>query len=306
MIIAFDNVNFNSNSGPNTFGQRLAKQFKKMGHKVVFPNQYHDVMLSFICQTNYPAPGAKKVLRLDGIEFKPENFEANNRFIKSAYYSFDHVIIQSEFDKKMIEKHFGTRSDCTVIHNGIELGDIKEKTPHKPDDEVWFICAASWHPQKRLKENIKLFQQIKDQLKERGKIGKLIVLGRNADLSGCDTSDVVCPGQISHKDCLDMYAQCDYMIHLAWLDHCPNVVVEAISQGCPVICTNSGGTHEIVKDNGIIIPETKEYDFRLLDYDLPYEIDLSDFVLPEQRPEVDASYLDIKLVAEKYLEVLGE
>jgi glycosyltransferase involved in cell wall biosynthesis len=88
------------------------------------------------------------------------------------------------------------------------------------------------------------------------------------------------------------------MIHLAWLDHCPNVVVEAISQGCPVICTDSGGTQEIVRSNGVIVPEKSQYRFELADYDNPPDFDLT----VEDLPAIDIQndYLDIESVAKKY------
>jgi glycosyltransferase involved in cell wall biosynthesis len=304
MKIHFDNVFFNSQSGPNSFGTRLANQFKKMGHQVVCENESYDIFLSFIHQRNRSSLGSKKVLRLDGIWFKPENFEENNTTIKQSYFSFDHVIFQSEFDKKMVETHFGLRSDCSVIHNGIEL-EKKEpilKLCHK--NEMIFVCSASWHRQKRLKENIELFDIIRSQLKQKGKDARLYVLGQNADFSGITIDkfeNVFYLGQQRHEDCLQIYATADYFLHLAWLDHCPNVVVEALSQGCPVICTDSGGTHEIVKNNGIIIPETQKYSFELTDYDSPYPINLEEFKLPEERPIVEPFHLSIEEVAQKYL-----
>ena len=38
-------------------------------------------------------------------------------------------------------------------------------------------------------------------------------------------------------------------------DWCPNIVITAIIDNVPIICSNFGGTSEIVKDNGIIIEE---------------------------------------------------
>jgi len=306
MRIYFDNVFFDSQSGPNSFGNRLANQFLKMGHEIAKENENYDIFLSFIEQRVRSALRSKKVLRLDGIWFKPENFEQNNRTIKQAYFAFDHVIFQSNFDKQMIETHFGKRSDCSVIHNGIDLCvmDAIPQISHK--NEKIFVCSASWHPQKRLKDNILLFSQIRKQLKKNREDARLYVLGKNADfqsLSSEDLENVFYLGHQRHEACLKIYATADYFIHLAWLDHCPNVVVEALSQGCPVICTSSGGTHEIVKENGIIIPETKDYNFELTDYDSPYPIDFSNFILPEKRPEVNADYLDIEKVAEEYIRI---
>ena len=76
-------------------------------------------------------------------------------------------------------------------------------------------------------------------------------------------------------------------------------MIEALSQNCPVICTDSGGTKEIVKQNGIIIPESKQYNYELTDYDNPYDLDLNVMDLPEIK--VDNAYLDIKKIAQKYI-----
>ena len=306
MRIHLDNVNRNSTSGPNSFGSRLAKQLEKMGHEIVSAHESHDIFLSFIQQTAYACPWAKKILRLDGIWFKPENFEVNNRAIKDSYFSYDYIVFQSKFDKNMVEKHFGKRADSAVIHNGIELTKKDKVTELIHVNEKIFVCSASWHRQKRLKENILFFQHVRKQLIEQGNNARLYVLGSGATFDGLDDSqmeNVFYLSHQSHEDCLRIYASADYFLHLAWLDHCPNVVVEALSQGCPVICTDSGGTKEIVGDNGIVIPETVEYKYELTDYDSPYTIDFSSFVLPDKSPTVDSQHLDIEKVAKKYLEI---
>ena len=43
---------------------------------------------------------------------------------------------------------------------------------------------------------------------------------------------------------------CIGTVHLAWIDWCPNSVVESIMAGKQVIHTNSGGTQEIVNGRG--------------------------------------------------------
>lgn len=309
MRICFDNIDLKSNSGPNSFAGRLSNKLTKMGYEIVSPFDVHDVFLSFIQQSHSSYPFAQKILRLDGIWFKPENFEENNKPIKDAYYSFDHIIFQSEFDKQMIESHFGKRADCSVIHNGIELIKYDKIPELKHVRELIFVCSSSWHPQKRLKDNILLFQHIRRQLKKEEKEARLYILGSGSSFPILDSEyleNVFYLGQQSHEACLRFYATADYFMHLAWLDHCPNVVVEALSQGCPVICTNSGGTKEIVKNNGIILQEIKEYNFELCDYDNPPDLDFSNFVLPEERPKVDPSHLSIEKIAEEYIKVFNE
>ena len=53
-------------------------------------------------------------------------------------------------------------------------------------------------------------------------------------------------------------------IHLAWLDHCPNVVVDARAAACQIICSSAGGTKEIAGPSAIVIEED-EWDFEPVD-----------------------------------------
>jgi glycosyltransferase involved in cell wall biosynthesis len=294
MRVFFDNVDFGSRTGPNTFANRLAKKLVSMGHEVVPFEQPHDVHLAFIQFTRTPKV-QNTVLRLDGIWFKPEGFEHNNRFLKQSYQFAKSVIVQSKFDYDMIERHFGKRDRRFVIHNGIQIEGVLANKKNQ------FVCSANWHPQKRLKENVELFQEIRGKNDD----AVLKVLGSNADLSGIDSTNVHVLGNLPHGDIMEIYAESRYMIHLAWLDHCPNTVVEALSMNTPVICSSSGGTNEIVKENGIVISEDIEYNFELTDYDSPYPLTLSGFELPEEDILVDPSHLNIDLVAERYLEAFS-
>ena len=123
-------------------------------------------------------------------------------------------------------------------------------------------------------------------------------MGKNPDHL-VKSNNIIYLGQRSHEECLEIYSQADWMIHLAWLDHCPNVVVEALSQNCPVICSDSGGTKELVKDNGIIIPELIPYEYQLCDYDSPTPLNLNDIELKEIK--VENGSVDIRLSAKKYI-----
>ena len=302
MKIHFSNVNFSSSTGPNSFAGRLAHELTNQGYHIVSENQAYDSMLIFIEPSSRPKPGARVVQRLDGIWFKPDQFHTHNTGIKWSYDNSDHIIWQSEFDKKMSEFHWGSRSG-TVIHNGIELCRMDVTDPNiqklrEKYDKV-FVCSASWHRQKRLQENTGLFLLLKKQYPS----SCLIVMGSNPDYVIQDP-DVYYTELLSHDMCLQLYAAADWMIHLAWLDHCPNVVIEALSQNCPVICTDSGGTKEIVKQNGIIIPESKQYNYELTDYDNPYDLDLNVMDLPEIN--VDNAYLNIKKIAQKYIDICQE
>ena len=171
----------------------------------------------------------------------------------------DCVIFQSNFNKELIETWFGPHKNGHVIHNGADLEVVREANGNYwnsqlgQDTEVW-TCASSWRPHKRLKENIRYFMEHapKDSI--------LCVAGdgiKSDDFSGWSVEQfrrIRYLGKLDYISLLSLYKRSTTFIHLSYLDHCPNVVVDAQAAGCKIICSSTGGTSEIV-NNGIIIQE---------------------------------------------------
>lgn len=305
MHIHFDNVNFGSRSGPNTFAGRLATVLTERGHEIVNYNDPHDSVLVFIEPTRQWKRDVKVVQRLDGIWFKPEQFETHNRLIKWTYENSDAVVWQSNFDQSMTRHHWGNKAG-KVIGNGIDADKVSVKNNRlkaiRRENENVYVCSANWHRQKRLKENIEAY----DILSKNVEKSCLVVMGSNPD-HVVERPDIIYTGNIRHDLCLEAYAMSDAMIHLAWLDHCPNVVVEALSQKCPVICTDSGGTHEIVGQSGLVIPELHQYNYELTNYDDPYPLDLSSLSSFEPSGiEVSTENICLQKVADAYEKILSK
>lgn len=302
MRILFTGVDFSSRTGPNTFAGRLAHQLSCDGHVIADPD-FYDVALAFIEPSHQLDPRKPLVQRLDGIWSKPSEFFWRNRGIEKVYRQASGVVFQSDFNRQQITRWWGNPTRSKVIHNGIDLEVMKESLPGfvklRQQYEKIFVCSANWHAQKRLRENIRLYKQIRERLHPSS---ALIIMGNSPDHQVADPH-IFYTGSLPHDQCLKLFVIADWMIHLAWGDHCPNTVVEALSQGTPVICAATGGTKELVKGNGIIIPEKTEYDFSLLDYDNPPDLphDFGGFgALPIIN--VDPSYLDMKLVSRSYVE----
>ena len=160
MNIHFENVNINSNSGPNSFGRKLLKYMGNVGH-TFNPTEKNDVVLAFIqaSKNSYDVP---LIQRLDGIYFNlSQPYKIQNTNIEKTYHHSHGVIYQSNFNKTLTTKYFGDHKNSVVIHNGADI-DFIETVPAlshpKIDkfDNVW-SCAASWRPHKRLSENIRYF-----------------------------------------------------------------------------------------------------------------------------------------------------
>jgi len=311
MLVHFDNVSLGSRSGPNTFATRLAKGLLNAGHNVTLDADHADVSLVFIEPTGKKL-ARKVVQRLDGIWFKPDEFHVKNVAIKSLYEKADAVVFQSSFDKDMVSHWWGTspQTSCLVevIHNGIDLArldriTIPELARIRSSYDKVFVCSSNWHPQKRLKANLKLFEHLRATQFPNS---CLFVMGANPDVVVADRH-VFYTGSQPAEVYMQVYAAADWMLHLAWADHCPNVVVEALSQGTPVICSEVGGTKELIANGryGIVLNE-KPYAFELADYDSPPDVDVTQVAHLPHRSELSYDQIpniDIQNAVTRYVQL---
>lgn len=302
MKVHLDNVNTGSNSGPNSFAKRLAMALIESGHEVeTRDGRSADVSLVFIEPSGNPL-ARKVVQRLDGIWFSPDEFEIKNINIKKLYHSADAVIWQSEFDKGMTTRWWGQPIAGSIIRNGINVEPVKKFTipaleQIRQQYEMLFVCSANWHPQKRLSENINLYKHLRQFYKS----SALIVMGSNP--TPVADPHIFYTGPQPHEVCLEVFSAANWMIHLAWLDHCPNTVVESLSQLTPVICSDQGGTKELVNDFGLILKEKSPYNYELVNYDNPPKLDFSDISLLPEVSTLGKSYdVDMGACLDLYLD----
>lgn len=295
MKIYFDNVDFQSSSGPNSFARKLASEVLRKGHTVSDPKNC-DVQLSFIQATGKSAPLCQ---RLDGIYFNSEqDWNALNTPIKETYNIADGVVFQSHFNKFLTEKYFGKKEKSAIIHNGTDLDLISKIKPVQITDldnfeNVW-SCASSWRPHKRLSENIRYFLECAPS-------NDCLVVAGNVPENPFDHERVFYCGNLSWENLISLYKRSSHFLHLALMDHCPNVVVDARASGCRIVCSSSGGTKEIAGKNSIII---QDMDWDYLPFKL-YEPPRLDFSKILESDTLESS-LDISDVTDSYLSFLGE
>jgi len=265
MNVFLENVNLNSNSGPNYFAQKLKKYLGFRG--ILFDNSLkQDIKLTFIESTGQ-RNDLPMVQRLDGIYFN-SNFDCDkmNANIKRTYESASGVVFQTQFNKDLIFNWFGPHEKYSIINNGsdvLTIEHIKACRPKVADpfNNIW-TCAASWHNFKRLRENIQYFLDFAEP------DDCLIVTGSNPDYV-IDHPRIFYVGNLDVKTLLSTFKASKYFIHLAYLDHCPNVVIDARACGAKIICSSSGGTKEIAGPDAIVI-EDHNWDFSFIEsQDLP-------------------------------------
>ena len=245
-INQIDNTN-----GPTIFAKRLHDEFLSQGLNYdagsknrisITTGEYKDNSLN--------------ILRLDNLYLDSGNTlgDSNllNKPIFDCYKSFDHIVFQSEYSRNVYESFTGVKKSNTVIYNGVPHHFFEQVEPiDKPEgfDKV-VIASSQWRRHKRIEECIEAFKD------KRLKDIALVILGgyNSIDLPNVFTLPMVNPESLPM-----FYQMADAMIHLCWLDCCPNSVVEALASRLPVICSHNGGTHELVKGDGIVIQLEDDY-----------------------------------------------
>jgi len=288
-----ENVNLSNNGGPNSFAQKLAKYMTMQGHSIDVTKPA-DFRLCFI-ESHDHASKTPLFQRLDGIYFNTDfDFNAQNNNIKRTYDFADGVIFQSEFGKRLVTTFFGEHPNSIVIHNGADLERIRSVNPiqHAVLDRyenVW-TCAANWRPHKRLEENIRFFQE------SRGESDCLVVAGKvDNPIKG---DNIYYVGDVSSDTLISLYKRSKYFVHLAWLDCCPNVVVDARACGCHIFCSNSGGSSEVAGENATILRDS-DWDFKPMKLYAPPKISYEKCL-----NKTNISEYNMELVAQRYIDFM--
>ena len=257
MKIFTHNFNPESNSGPNKFSRQLFKTMMS-NHGVVIESSNRDADVEFCLIQQQVRKVKPMLMRLDGIYFNSDHdYNRQNAPIKFSYDNADAVVFQSNFNKQLTEKWFGEHRNSHVIHNAPDVSIIRRVNSRffnslfGEDTEVW-SCASKWRPHKRLSDNIKYFFEFAPKDAVMAVAGPI----SGEQLTIPEPNRVFLLGDLDYMSLLSLYKRSKKFVHLAYLDHCPNVVVDAQASGCHIVCSSSGGTKEIVS-NGTVIHEAE-------------------------------------------------
>lgn len=235
--------------GPKNFRDRLRSILRTMPEvKLVDDGNDFDIELAFIRAKK----GHKKpvVLRIDGCYYRKKDL-GNNVSIFDSIARASHVIFQSNFSSQMCRKIMKVEPPSwSVIYNGIDQKYIDSIAKDESVEPGSFVaCSNTWKrkPNKRPVSTIRGFL-------EAGTDRHLYVIGKyHSEWPREFGSHVHFCGLKSPDKVIAIMKACDYQIHLCHIDSCPNAVVEGLSCGLNVLCTNLGGTPELVRESGVIL-----------------------------------------------------
>ena len=303
--------------GPAVFRTRLISELNKFEDIEIVNNvkEKFDIELAFIRKVykhNKPY-----ILRVDGCYYQSGR-KSGNRALEKAIVGAKHIIFQSNFSFELCRKILDIDSvvsninNYSIIHNGIDLEYVRGIKPDKNIKPGSFVACARWRDNKRTFSIIKGFIKAKTgrHLYMIGDIG----IGENSSykskLKKYKSEYVHILGKKSQEETISILKACDYQMHLCHIDSCPNIVIEGLSCGLNVLCSNLGGTKELVKNNGVVLNADKMWDGKYLSSSVKLDGLKKEVVakgvkkLLKMKTSPDLSEFDLSQVAKKYANII--
>ena len=301
--------------GPGTFRKRLIDAFSRIEEVDIVTDvkKNFDIELAFIRKIyKHDKP---YILRVGNCWYIKKYKTYNNKPIEKAIRRSKHVIFQSNFAYKLLKQTLRLRNDCpngknlkySIIYNGVNIDYIKSISPAKNIIPGSFFSCARWDPNKRPLSTIKGFLEAGTK-RHLYMIGGQGVEGRK-DNYKFKSKYIHFLGPKSNKEIISIMKACNYQIHLCHIDACPNIVIEGLICGLNVLCTNLGGTRELVKKDGVVLDvdpflNTRYMKPRNVDNLKPRKVAKGIEKLMKIKTKPNRPDLDINLTAKKYLKII--
>lgn len=143
-----------------------------------------------------------------------------------------------------------------VIPNGIDLDEFSPANP-APTGPFRMVCVSRLIPRKAIDVLITAFTTVHDRFPDAELVivGDGVLGGRLHDLAGrFGLADAIrFAGYQPHEKMATFYRSAHMFVLPSRHEGMSNAMLEAMACGLPVVVTNTGGTAELVEDNGIVV-----------------------------------------------------
>lgn len=167
------------------------------------------------------------------------------------------LIAVSEDNYYKVQEYFNINDEhVSFINNGIDIN----RYGRQPHEGFAFVNVARQDENKNQAAIVRAFRRIVDDFY----IARLYLVGDGPchnDLIELSkslglTDYVHIPGQTANPE--EYYAVSDVYVQSSHREAMPLSVLEAMAAGLPIISTDVGGLRDVVKDNGILVPDDDE------------------------------------------------
>jgi glycosyltransferase involved in cell wall biosynthesis len=209
--------------------------------------------------------GVKVVLNQNGVGYPgwTKDHQSINSELSIVLSLADLVIYQSQFCKDAAD-YFLREASCpwTILFNCTDLDKFKPETVRAPSSPLRLLVAGSHYQRERVTLALRALRLLLNA----GLDVELVIAGPIPwDRSGAEiikltdtlklSESVRVIGPYSHNVAPTIYQSADILLHLKYKDPCPNVVIEAMASGVPVVGSSSGGLRELIgSEGGLLLP----------------------------------------------------
>ena len=204
----------------------------------------------------HPKNKDKVIIRLDGVGVDSEgiNFEKTKTNFLNILNKGSFYIYQSQFAKNCFSNIYDSFPRGKVIINGAPDLKCEKKRGNELLKKInlkyknnFYTLAGRFIKRKRIQEITNEFNNYD--------LGNLVVLSNVPEKMKVNNSRITYLGMIEPETARLIISKSLALIHFDRYDWCPNIVIGALNDRVPVICSNYGGTPEVVGENGLIINE---------------------------------------------------
>jgi glycosyltransferase involved in cell wall biosynthesis len=205
---------------------------------------------------------APVVLNQDGVGYPGwagDRTDAVNRPLRRALLTADHVLYQSAFCKESADIFLGEpRGSWEVLHNAVDVDRFTPASAPPPDGPV-LLLGGDQTQAYRIESALRTLAALPEvRLLVAGRV--IVPVGRLVEELGV-AGRVEFLGRYAQRDAPSVYRRAHLLLHTKVRDPCPNVVLEAMACGLPVVYAASGGTVELVGDDaGVGVPHGGGWD----------------------------------------------
>jgi glycosyltransferase involved in cell wall biosynthesis len=230
--------------------------------QAAFPHRPRDFNLLYLGSSSLPTDEqtvidlAKRrrapiVVNQNGIAYPAwagADTERLNARLRAVLQAASHVVYQGEFCREAADEFLGPAPGTyEILRNAV---DTTEFTPAEraPAGEPLLLLAGDQSQAYRLETALRTLALLPEA---RLLVTGTVVGGEHVVSELGLAGRVTFAGRYAQRDAPELYRRAHVLLHPKVRDPCPNVVLEALACGVPVVHSASGGVPELVGDAGI-------------------------------------------------------
>lgn len=257
--------------GPSKFMGKLVEGLRKAGVEVVFVQDSKCSVALSLPHWKWRSRLIPRIMRADGT--MPGASDKRRRRYGKRLRQADFIIWQSEFCREYASKLFRVPAEGAVIYNGDDPQKYKVE-PFPDDGKFHVLLASNWisapkmrrrdpkkrhHGKYRPEKRLDAMLEIADVYTKKNPDVVFWVVGTTRK-EPPKNPNIVLLGKVDNKTMIRYQVSANCMLHLGYFEWCPNVVVESLVAGTPVICVNGGAAELVRKGFGEVLDLDRVHD----------------------------------------------